>query len=142
MWERGCAELQEGPMPHADEIRDAQRATWAGLSAGWEKWDSIIVDQLAPVGAAMIERLEMGEEQQHLDVPAPARLTSAVLTLAASTTQASAAIRRRRGISGSSVGSRRRARRSRLSQPFRHLIPDSRSRVVPQAGECGSMTVK
>src|SRR6266705_3521731 len=31
-----------GPMPGGDEIRDVQRATWAGLSAGWEKWDSVI----------------------------------------------------------------------------------------------------
>jgi hypothetical protein len=44
-------------MPSPDEIRDVQRATWAGLSAGWEKWDSVIMDQLGPVGAAMIERL-------------------------------------------------------------------------------------
>ncbi|MGZ4665153.1 MAG: hypothetical protein ACXV5Q_08975, partial [Frankiaceae bacterium] len=29
-----------GPMPSGDEIRDVQRATWAGLSPGWEKWDS------------------------------------------------------------------------------------------------------
>ena len=26
-------------MPSGDEIRDGQRAAWAGLSAGWEKWD-------------------------------------------------------------------------------------------------------
>ena len=52
----------------ADEIRDAQRATWAGLSAGWEKWDSVIMDQLGPVGAAMIERLDIAEDQQHLDI--------------------------------------------------------------------------
>jgi len=57
-------------MPGADEIRDGQRATWAGLSAGWEKWDSVIVDQLAPVGAAMIERLEIAADQQHLDIAA------------------------------------------------------------------------
>ena len=56
------------PMPSADEIRDAQRATWAGLSAGWEKWDSVIMDQLGPVGAAMIERLDIAEDQQHLDI--------------------------------------------------------------------------
>ena len=47
-----------GPMPGGDEIRDVQRATWAGLSAGWEKWDSVIMEQLDPVGAAM-----MGESQ-------------------------------------------------------------------------------
>src|SRR6476469_1894148 len=55
-------------MPSADEIRDAQRATWAGLSAGWDKWDSIIMDQLRPVGAAITERLDVTEDQQHLDI--------------------------------------------------------------------------
>jgi ubiquinone/menaquinone biosynthesis C-methylase UbiE len=57
-------------MPSADEIRDAQRATWAGLSASWDKWDSIIMDQLRPVGAAMIDRLDIAEDQQHLDIAA------------------------------------------------------------------------
>jgi SAM-dependent methyltransferase len=57
-------------MTSADEIRDAQRAAWAGLSAGWEKWDSVIMDQLGPVGAAMIERLDLTEGQQHLDIAA------------------------------------------------------------------------
>jgi SAM-dependent methyltransferase len=51
-----------------DEIRDAQRATWAGLSAGWEKWDSVIMDQLGPVGASMIQRLDLAEDHQHLDI--------------------------------------------------------------------------
>jgi SAM-dependent methyltransferase len=55
-------------MPSADEIRDGQRARWAGLSAGWDKWDSVIMDQLSPVGAAMIDRLELAEDQQHLDI--------------------------------------------------------------------------
>jgi SAM-dependent methyltransferase len=57
-------------MPSADEIRDGQRATWAGLSAGWEKWDSVIMDQLGPVSAAMIECLDIADDQQHLDVAA------------------------------------------------------------------------
>jgi len=55
-------------MPSGDEIREAQRAAWAGLSAGWEKWDSVIMDQLGPVGTAMIERLDIAEDQQHLDI--------------------------------------------------------------------------
>jgi SAM-dependent methyltransferase len=55
-------------MPSADEIRDGQRATWARLSASWEKWDAVIMDQLGPVGAAMIERLAIAEDQQHLDI--------------------------------------------------------------------------
>ncbi len=57
-------------MPSAGEIRDVQRATWAGLSSGWEKWDSVIMDQLGPVGAAMIERLGIAGDQQHLDIAA------------------------------------------------------------------------
>ncbi|MEO6901291.1 MAG: class I SAM-dependent methyltransferase [Mycobacteriaceae bacterium] len=52
----------------ADEIRDDQRATWAGLAAGWAKWDAVIMDQLRPVGTAMIERLAIAQDQQHLDV--------------------------------------------------------------------------
>ncbi|MBI3256862.1 MAG: class I SAM-dependent methyltransferase [Actinobacteria bacterium] len=55
-------------MPSADEIRNVQRATWAELSAGWEKWDSVIMEQLGPVGAAMIERLDIADDQQHLDI--------------------------------------------------------------------------
>ncbi len=57
-------------MPTAEEIRDGQRATWAGLSAGWEKWDSIIMDQLGPVGAAIIEGLDLAADQHHLDIAA------------------------------------------------------------------------
>jgi SAM-dependent methyltransferase len=57
-------------MASADEIRDAQRATWAGLAPGWDKWDSVIMEQLGPVGAAMIDRLDIAEDQQHLDIAA------------------------------------------------------------------------
>jgi SAM-dependent methyltransferase len=53
-----------------DEIRDGQRTAWAGLSSGWEKWDSVIMEQLGPVGAAMIERLDIADDQQHLDIAA------------------------------------------------------------------------
>jgi SAM-dependent methyltransferase len=55
-------------MPSGDQIREGQRAAWAGLSAGWEKWDSVIMNQLGPVGAAMIERLDIADDQQHLDI--------------------------------------------------------------------------
>ena len=57
-------------MPSADEIRDGQRARWAALSATWEKWDAVIMAQLGPVGAAMIERLDVADDQHHLDVAA------------------------------------------------------------------------
>jgi ubiquinone/menaquinone biosynthesis C-methylase UbiE len=57
-------------MPSANEVREAQRETWDALSAGWEKWDAVIMDQLAPVGAAMIQRLGIAQDQQHLDIAA------------------------------------------------------------------------
>ncbi len=57
-------------MPTADEIRDSQRATWDKFSIGWEKWDPVIIDQLGPVGAAIIESLAVAEDQQHLDIAA------------------------------------------------------------------------
>jgi SAM-dependent methyltransferase len=57
-------------MPSGDEIREGQRLTWADLSAGWEKWDSVIMEQMAPVSAAMIERLDLASDQQHLDIAA------------------------------------------------------------------------
>ncbi|HTR91393.1 MAG TPA: hypothetical protein VMI73_06605 [Trebonia sp.] len=57
-------------MPRGDEIRDGQRAAWAGLSAGWEKWDSVIMAQLGPVGTAMIERIGLAGDQRHLDIAA------------------------------------------------------------------------
>ena len=55
-------------MTNADDIRGAQRAAWSRLSRSWEKWDRVIMDQLGPVGVAMIERLDIAEDQQHLDI--------------------------------------------------------------------------
>ncbi len=55
-------------MPTGDEIRDAQRAAWAGLSASWEKWDAIIIDQLGPVGTAIVERLGVADGRRYLDI--------------------------------------------------------------------------
>ncbi len=55
-------------MPSADEIREAQRESWVGLSAGWNKWDASIMEQLAPVGAAIIKSLDIKADQHHLDI--------------------------------------------------------------------------
>lgn len=55
-------------MATPDEIREAQRATWTKLSASWDKWDRIIVDQLAPLGDAIIGSLAIAPDQRHLDV--------------------------------------------------------------------------
>ena len=55
-------------MPSADEIREAQRAAWAGLAAGWEKWDRVIMDQLRPASSAIIEGLRIAEDHEYLDI--------------------------------------------------------------------------
>jgi hypothetical protein len=55
-------------LPSADEIRAGQRTAWSGLAAGWEKWHAVIAAQLRPVGTAMIERLHIAADQQHLDI--------------------------------------------------------------------------
>lgn len=55
-------------MASADAIRDGQRATWAGLSAGWEKWDAVISDQLGPAGEAIVDALGVADGGRHLDV--------------------------------------------------------------------------
>ncbi len=57
-------------MTSNEEIRDVQRLTWAELSTSWEKWDSIIMHQLSPVGRAIIDSLEISDDQQHLDIAA------------------------------------------------------------------------
>lgn len=50
------------------DILDGQRAAWAGLAASWDKWDALIMDQLAPVGAAIIDGLDIAAGQHHLDI--------------------------------------------------------------------------
>ena len=55
-------------MQSADDLRSAQREIWAGLSVGWDKWDSITMDHLAPVGRAMIQSLNVVADQQHLEI--------------------------------------------------------------------------
>jgi ubiquinone/menaquinone biosynthesis C-methylase UbiE len=55
-------------MPSADEIRNSQRANWDGLSAAWDKWDAVIMRQLRPMTTAIIARLELADDQQHLDI--------------------------------------------------------------------------
>ena len=57
-------------MPNPDEIRASQRAMWGKFSAGWEKWDEVVVASIASVGEAMIRALTIADDQQHLEVAA------------------------------------------------------------------------
>src|SRR3990172_752162 len=51
-----------------DQIRDQQRETWDRFSAGWKKWDAMVLGWLAPFGAAMIRHAELRDGSLVLDV--------------------------------------------------------------------------
>lgn len=53
-----------------EQVRDQQRLTWDRLSAGWRKWDRLVVDWLGPYGAAMLRGVHVREDSQVLDVAA------------------------------------------------------------------------
>jgi ubiquinone/menaquinone biosynthesis C-methylase UbiE len=57
-------------MPTPDEIREQQRQTWDQFSAGWTKWDELVLRMLEPVGDEMIRSLELRGDEQHLDIAA------------------------------------------------------------------------
>ncbi len=53
-----------------DQIRDQQRETWDRFSAGWKKWDAMVLGWLAPYGEAMIRRANLREDSNVLDIAA------------------------------------------------------------------------
>jgi SAM-dependent methyltransferase len=53
-----------------DQIRDQQRNTWDRFSAGWKKWDELVLRWLAPFGVAMIRHANLHEGAHVLDVAA------------------------------------------------------------------------
>jgi ubiquinone/menaquinone biosynthesis C-methylase UbiE len=53
-----------------EQIRDQQRDTWDRFSAGWRKWDDMVLSWLAPFGDAMIRHANLQENSQVLDVAA------------------------------------------------------------------------
>ncbi|WVT77477.1 methyltransferase domain-containing protein (plasmid) [Sinorhizobium chiapasense] len=55
---------------HLDQIRDQQRETWDRFSAGWKKWDALVLGWLAPFGQAMIRQAAIEDGDQVLDVAA------------------------------------------------------------------------
>jgi ubiquinone/menaquinone biosynthesis C-methylase UbiE len=51
-----------------DQIRDQQQAAWDKFSVGWKKWDALVLNWLAPVGAEMIEGARLHANSQVLDI--------------------------------------------------------------------------
>ena len=52
------------------QVRDQQRATWNKFSAGWKKWDDLVLSWLAPVGNALVESAALRPTSEVLDVAA------------------------------------------------------------------------
>lgn len=55
---------------HLDQIRDQQRETWDRFSAGWKKWDGLVLGWLAPFGEAMMRQAAIRDGASVLDVAA------------------------------------------------------------------------
>lgn len=49
-------------------IRDRQKDSWNRFSAGWKKWDDVLMDFLKPVGEEMIRRMQPSRNQLVLDI--------------------------------------------------------------------------
>jgi len=54
--------------PNLGQIRDQQRETWDQFSAGWKKWDELVLRWLAPFGEAMIQKANLREDSNVLDI--------------------------------------------------------------------------
>ena len=125
-------------MASADEIREAQRAAWAGLSASWEKWDPIIMEQLGPVGAAMIERLDIAEDQHHLDIAAGTGEPGLSIARLANVDQPDAAAEKQ----ALAEESKKYHKRDTVAISSAKLLPDGHTVELELAGMKPSMQLK
>lgn len=55
---------------NVDQIREQQKETWDRFSAGWKKWDELVLRWLKPFGDTMIRRADLMDGNQVLDVAA------------------------------------------------------------------------
>jgi ubiquinone/menaquinone biosynthesis C-methylase UbiE len=50
------------------QVRDQQQATWNKFSAGWKKWDDMVLSWLAPVADALLDAANLKPTARLLDV--------------------------------------------------------------------------
>jgi ubiquinone/menaquinone biosynthesis C-methylase UbiE len=53
-----------------EQVRDQQQATWNEFSAGWKKWDDMVLRWLGPVGDALVDEARLRPTSRVLDVAA------------------------------------------------------------------------
>jgi ubiquinone/menaquinone biosynthesis C-methylase UbiE len=63
-------DMETRTSPNLDHIRDQQRETWDKFSAGWKKWDAMVLGWIAPFGEAMIRHANLREDSNVLDIAA------------------------------------------------------------------------
>lgn len=51
-----------------EQIRDQQKASWNRFSPGWKKWDTLFMEFLGPMGAVIIDRLQLKGRERVLDI--------------------------------------------------------------------------
>jgi SAM-dependent methyltransferase len=51
-----------------EQIRDQQQASWDKFSAGWKKWDALVLDWLAPVGLELLDSARLRPDSYVLDI--------------------------------------------------------------------------
>jgi ubiquinone/menaquinone biosynthesis C-methylase UbiE len=51
-----------------EQIRDQQQATWDKFSAGWKKWDALVLGWLAPVGMELLDGARLRPDSHVLDI--------------------------------------------------------------------------
>jgi len=51
-----------------EQIRDQQQATWNKFSAGWKKWDDLVLSWIAPVAEALLDSARLTPSSHVLDV--------------------------------------------------------------------------
>jgi ubiquinone/menaquinone biosynthesis C-methylase UbiE len=55
-------------MSELDQIRDQQQATWDKFSAGWKRWDTLVLNWLAPVGSELLNGAQLRVNSYVLDI--------------------------------------------------------------------------
>ena len=55
-------------MSELDQIRDQQQATWDKFSAGWKRWDTLVLNWLAPVGTELLNGAQLQVNSYVLDI--------------------------------------------------------------------------
>lgn len=54
--------------PQLEQFREQQKQSWNKFSPGWKKWDVFNMEFLRPMGEAIIQRLELKNSYQILDI--------------------------------------------------------------------------